>query len=197
MPQMVFSRVMLTGVGRFQSCWMAYIQGLCKSVFVKPRLSPALRTAVCSVCLSFVRNCLSSPLTHFCLVVCGSVLQQVYTVELFFVSHPGLGGKYREECRRLDEEGSNRDRGRGPLFRNFAGLERLCCTISVHHWCQHSVGYRISATTPPFLPHPLPSSNCIPTGTKTPMEKIRRATLKDAHKWIFLYEKKKRETIFC
>lgn len=82
---------------------MAYIQGLCKSVFVKPRLGPALRTAVCSVCLPFVRNRPSSPLTHFCLVVCGSVLQQVYTVELFFVSHPGLGGKYREECRRLDE----------------------------------------------------------------------------------------------
>lgn len=27
----------------------------------------------------------------------------MYTVELFFVSHPGLGGKYREECCRGDE----------------------------------------------------------------------------------------------
>lgn len=49
----------------------------------------------------------------FLLFVYRSVLQQVCTVELFFVSHPGLGRKMKEgmlqgdQRRRRKEEGSN------------------------------------------------------------------------------------------
>lgn len=83
---------------------MAYIQGLCKSVFVKSRLSPVKNRCVFSLPV-FCQE--SPPFTLDSLLSCcvwQCVAASVYsTVELFFVSHPGLGGKYREECRRLDE----------------------------------------------------------------------------------------------
>lgn len=72
--------------------------------------------SACEVLLFSVRSCSALPLTFFfsnspLSFVCGSVLQQVYTVELFFVSHPGLGGKYREECCRGDKRRRRRRRG--------------------------------------------------------------------------------------
>lgn len=47
-------------------------------------------------------------------------------------------------------------------------------------------------------PFPLTSSRlCSQLELNPPMEKMWRATLKDTHKWIFLYKKRERETIFC
>ncbi len=93
----------------------------------------------------------SSPMTHFHLLfmaVCCSkcvLLSSSSCLTLALEENTGRNAAGGRE----EEEGSNRDRGRGPLFRNSAGLEYLCCTISVHHWCQHSVGSRVSATPPP------------------------------------------------
>lgn len=132
---MLIFRRMLTRVGRFQSYCVAYVQGLCNLVSVEPSIRLALKS-LSSVLLSFVRSCFSSQLTHLYLLfvaVCCSkciLLSSSSCLTLALEENTGrnaAGGPEEEE------EGSNRDRGRGPLFRNSAGLEYLCCTFSVHH----------------------------------------------------------------
>lgn len=174
---------------------MAYIQGSCKLGFIEPNLTltfrcrhvkfyfqmsdlarfffliPLYLSSVAVCCSKCILLSSSSCLTRPRRKIQGGMLQ---------------GGREKEE-----EEGSNRDGGRGPLFRNSAGLECLCYTTSVHHWCQQKVGPRVSATAI-LSPHKF--STVLPTGTKPPsMEKMWRATLKDTHKWIFLYKKRERE----
>lgn len=65
-----------------------------------------------SVSSVFYQKLLEFTDSLFYVLFCGSVLQQVYTVELFFVSHPGFGGKYWEECSRGTRGGGEQLRQR-------------------------------------------------------------------------------------
>lgn len=107
--------------------------GTSELAFVEPSPKLALKAACFSS--SLVRSCRSSFMTLFIslfVAVCCSkcvLLSSSSCLTLALEENTGRNAAGGRE----EEEGSNRDRGRGPLFRNSAGLEYLCCTISVHH----------------------------------------------------------------
>lgn len=80
---------------------------------------------------------MSEVVAHSCIFlscVCGSVLQQVCTVELFFVSHPGRGEKYGEECCRGTRGGGGRGGGELQKQREGSTLQEFCWFgVSVRH----------------------------------------------------------------
>lgn len=139
---MVFSEMGWTGVWTFQWTY-SYISRLAQS-------GPEFSRISCRNTRRWLTVVVSS-------LLFGSVLQQVCTVELF-MSRSGLGGKWREECCRGQEEGGGCwDRGRGPLFRNSAGLEYqwsllMSTQCQIQGFC--SVSPPVPVTAPPSWTKP-------------------------------------------
>lgn len=103
------------------------------------------------------------------------VLQRVCTVELFFVSHPGLGGK---------NEGRNAAGDRRRRRGGFHSSGTLLGSEYLHN--QVSAVDVNAESDQEFQIQPTLLSN----RNQTPMEKIQRLTLRGTQKWVFLYEKK-------
>lgn len=110
---------------------MAYIQGSCKFTFELEPLSELhlFSPILCQKLLWFIGDSFFLYLL-FVAVCCSKCVLFSSSSCLTLALEENTG---RNAAGGREEEGSNRDRGRGPLFRNSAGLEYLCCTISVHH----------------------------------------------------------------
>lgn len=139
-------------VGRFQS--FVFFNGLHSGIMQVglcwAKLETNLPMTACELLFS-VRSCSALPLTLFFLISLYLSSVAVCCSKCILLSSSSCLTPASEENTGRNaaggrEEGSNRDRGRGPLFRNSAGLECLCYTTSVHHWCQQKVGPRVSAT---------------------------------------------------
>lgn len=138
---------------------MAYIQGSFREV-------DSSRAPACVVKLpSLTHDSFSHPPLPLSLV-CGSVLQQVCTVELFFVSHPGLGGKYREECCRGTRGGG----GGGEQQRQRGGVHSSGILLGWSIFAARSVSaVDVNTVSDPEFQQRLPLSpvpTVLPTGTK-------------------------------
>lgn len=133
-------------------------------------------------------------MTHFFLsLVCGSVLQQVCTVELFFVSHPGLGGKYREECCRGTRGGGGGEQQRQ---REGSTLQEFCWVgVSLlHDQCPPlmSTQCRIQSCSS-TSPSPVPT--VLTTGTKPQWKRYGGQHLETLINGYFCIRRRQREYI--
>lgn len=200
----IFSRMRLTGVGRFQCSRIGLHSGISKLVFVEPSPMFSLESGVFFLIFFFLLLLLlllsEVAVVHswlsLSLVVCGSVLQQVCTVELFFVSHPGLGGKYREECCRGTRGGG----GEQQRQREGSTLQEFCwvgvsllhdqCPPLMSTQCQIQ---RVSATPPP-APSPVPT--VFASGTKPPWKRYGVQHLETLINGYFCMRRRQRDRVY-